>query len=87
MMDQDTHKYRMMQFYKNETKGEHLQRMKKAARFGNVEKDEEPLRPMMIEHLVVPSKVDGFAGLLNRLNMTFRETEGKGKESFHIRNA
>ena len=81
----DTYPFRDMRFYKDESKGDHAKRMRKAALYGDHEKA-EPLHTMIAEVLVAKNATM-FATLLHRLGMVFRETKGVGENSFFIEGA
>ncbi len=81
-MFEDTYPHRDMRFFKDETKGDHMRRMRRAERYGNVEKN-IPLRPMMAEYLV-EKNVTAFATMLQRLGLRFRAARGVGADSFFI---
>ena len=79
---EDTYPHRDYRFFKDETKGDHLKRIRKAALYGSIEKN-IPLRTMIAEHLVHRDATK-FAGMLHRLGMKFRATKGIGADSFFI---
>ncbi len=81
----NTFPYRMMQFFHDETKGEHLQRMKRAEMSGRNEPN-IPLKMMIIEQLVMPDKIQNLSMVFTRLNMKLVEKKGFGVNSFFIEN-
>lgn len=82
MTEETTYQLRDMRFFKDETKGEHLKRMRRAEREGAYEKN-EPLKTMVAE-LLVSKDATRFARMLHRLGLKFRPTNGIGVNSFFI---
>lgn len=78
----ETYPHRMMMFFRDETKGEHLQRVRRAETNGLCEKC-TPLAPMMAENLVNKNATT-FAAMLHKLGMRFSMRRGKGRDSFAI---
>ncbi len=78
----ETYPHRAMNFYKDESKGDHAKQMRKAELYG---RDETcPIfAPMMAEHLVNKDATT-FAGMLHSLGMKFRQLKGINKDSFVI---
>ena len=78
----ETYPHRSMKFYKDESKGDHAKRMRKAELYGKVETCPK-FAPMMAEHLVTKDATT-FAKMLQSVGMKFRQLKGINKDSFVI---
>jgi hypothetical protein len=78
----ETYPHRSMVFFKDETKGDHAKRMRKAELYGRFEKCPR-FAPMVAEHLV-NKDATVFATALHRLGLKFKQLRGVGKDSFLI---
>uniref|UniRef100_A0A6M3LRG2 Uncharacterized protein n=1 Tax=viral metagenome TaxID=1070528 RepID=A0A6M3LRG2_9ZZZZ len=79
---EDTYPHRDMRFFKDESKGDHMKRMRRAQLLGREEKT-EPFH-IMVAELLVDKNATKFAALLTRLGMKFHTTKGVRRESFYI---